>query len=114
MRKSRALGSDRDPSGTCSVAAMIRSPKESPRRLAYSPEEAAEALGVSRSFFYEHILWDVRVVRVGRKRLIPIKELRRGWIDTPHRCSIRSSARGSALPGEYSEMARRDGVDALT
>ena len=81
MRKSRARGSDRNPSGTCSVAAMrIRSPKESPRRLAYSPEEAAEALGVSRSFFYEHILWDVRVVRVGRKRLIPIKELET-WLD---------------------------------
>jgi hypothetical protein len=31
------------------------------RRLAYSPEEAAAALGVSRSFFYEHVLRDLPI-----------------------------------------------------
>ena len=49
-------------------------------RLAFTPEEAAEAIGVSRSFFYEHILADLQVVRVGRKRLVPVKELER-WLD---------------------------------
>jgi excisionase family DNA binding protein len=49
-------------------------------RLALSPEEAAQTLGVSRTFFYEHILWDLRVVRIGRKRLIPVKELD-SWLE---------------------------------
>ncbi len=46
-----------------------------PPRLALSPEEAAEALGVGRSFFYEHVLPDLRVVRVGRRRLVPVKSI---------------------------------------
>ena len=32
-------------------------------RLAFTSDEAAQSLGVSRSFFYTHILADVRVVR---------------------------------------------------
>ncbi len=50
------------------------------QRLAFTADEAAEAIGVSRSFFYEHILADLRVVRIGRKRLVPVKELER-WLD---------------------------------
>jgi excisionase family DNA binding protein len=46
-------------------------------RLALTPEEAAEAIGVSRSFFFEHVLGELRVVRVGRKRFIAISELER-------------------------------------
>ena len=45
-------------------------------RLALTPDEAATSLGVSRSFFYEHILPDLRVIRVGRKRLIAVGELK--------------------------------------
>jgi excisionase family DNA binding protein len=45
-------------------------------RLALTPDEAATSLGVSRSFFYEHILPDLRVIRVGRKRLISVGELK--------------------------------------
>ena len=44
-------------------------------RLALTPDEAAASLGVSRSFFYEHVLPDLRVIRLGRKRLIPVREL---------------------------------------
>ena len=44
-------------------------------RLALTPDEAATSLGVSRSFFYEHILPELGVIRVGRKRLIPVREL---------------------------------------
>jgi excisionase family DNA binding protein len=46
-----------------------------PPRLALSPEEAAESLGVSRSFFFERVLPELRVVRAGRRRLIPVREL---------------------------------------
>jgi excisionase family DNA binding protein len=44
-------------------------------RLALTPDEAAASIGVGRSFFYEHILPDLRVIRIGRKRLIPVREL---------------------------------------
>jgi excisionase family DNA binding protein len=45
------------------------------QRLALSPEEAAEAIGVSRSFFFAAILPELRVVRVGRRRLIAVSEI---------------------------------------
>jgi len=44
-------------------------------RLALTPNEAAAAIGVGRSFFYEHVMPDLRVIRLGRKRLIPVSEL---------------------------------------
>jgi excisionase family DNA binding protein len=49
-------------------------------RLALTVEEAAEAVGVGRSFFYQHVLPDLRIVRVGRRRLVPVRELER-WLD---------------------------------
>ncbi len=49
-------------------------------RLALSPEEAAEALGMSRAHFYEHVYPDLRVVRCGQRRLVPIRELD-AWLD---------------------------------
>jgi excisionase family DNA binding protein len=48
-------------------------------RLTLSRPEAAAALGVSVDFLDEHVLHGLRVVRVGRRKLIPIKELER-WI----------------------------------
>jgi excisionase family DNA binding protein len=54
--------------------------KTATARLALSPEEAAEAIGVSRSFFFEHVVGELRVVRVGRRRLIPVVEIER-WLD---------------------------------
>lgn len=50
-------------------------------RITLNPEEAAEALGVGRTFFFERILPELPVVRRGRKRLIPVKALRQ-WADT--------------------------------
>jgi excisionase family DNA binding protein len=49
-------------------------------RLALSPAEAAQALGVSRDFFDGHVLAELRVVRRGRRRLVPVRELER-WLD---------------------------------
>jgi excisionase family DNA binding protein len=46
-----------------------------------SPDEAAAALGVSRDYFDEHVMPELRVVRRGRKRLVPMHELER-WLDT--------------------------------
>jgi hypothetical protein len=50
------------------------------RRLALSKQEAAEAFGVSVDFFDEHIAFELRMVRRGRRRLVPIRELER-WLD---------------------------------
>jgi hypothetical protein len=44
-------------------------------RLAVRPEEAAEILGVSRSFFFEHVLPELRVVRRNSVRLITLRSL---------------------------------------
>ena len=48
--------------------------------LALRPEEAAAALSVSRSFFFATILPELRVVRCGRLRLVPVRELER-WLE---------------------------------
>lgn len=53
--------------------------RRSAARLALSKAEAAEALGVSVDFLEAHVLAELRVVRVGRRRLIPVKELER-WL----------------------------------
>jgi excisionase family DNA binding protein len=50
------------------------------RRLALLPVEAAAALGVSRDFLDDHVLPELRVVRRGRKVLIPVAELER-WLE---------------------------------
>jgi hypothetical protein len=45
-----------------------------------SPEEAAQALGCSRSFFDDQVGPFLRTVRLGRRRFVPVAELQR-WLD---------------------------------
>lgn len=49
-------------------------------RLALSVAEACEALGVGWDYWAEHVAPDVRIVRRGRRKLVPLAELRR-WLD---------------------------------
>jgi excisionase family DNA binding protein len=49
-------------------------------RLALSPAEAAAVLGVSRDFFDKHIASELRMVRRGRRKLVPVRELER-WLE---------------------------------
>lgn len=49
-------------------------------RLALSVAEACEALGVGWDFWAEHVAPDVRIVRRGRRKLVPLAELTR-WLD---------------------------------
>ena len=49
-------------------------------RLALTPDEAAASLGVSRDFLDQHVMPELRIVRRGRRRLVPIRELER-WLD---------------------------------
>lgn len=59
---------------------MERGVVTSPPRLALTPVEAAQAIGVSRDFFDEHVLPELRVVRRGRKVLVAVSELER-WLN---------------------------------
>jgi excisionase family DNA binding protein len=49
-------------------------------RIALTIPEAAAALGVGVDFFNENIRPELRVVRRGSKRLIPVSELQR-WAE---------------------------------
>lgn len=51
-----------------------------PLRVTLRPEEAAAALGISRSAYYEHVAPHLRHVLVGRVRLVPVGELER-WVE---------------------------------
>jgi excisionase family DNA binding protein len=56
-------------------------------RLAVSPDEAAAVLGVSRDYFDEHVMGELRVVRRGRRILVGLAELER-WLD---RAAVRAT-----------------------
>lgn len=49
-------------------------------RVALTYDEAAAALGVSLSHFRRHVAPELRVVRSGAARLVPLSELQR-WAD---------------------------------
>ncbi|HME04542.1 MAG TPA: hypothetical protein VKG38_16090 [Solirubrobacteraceae bacterium] len=49
-------------------------------RLALTKTEAANSLGVSVDFLDAHIVPELRMVRRGRRRLIPVRELER-WLE---------------------------------
>ncbi len=49
-------------------------------RLALHRAEAAEALGMSIDSFERHVQPTIRLVRIGRMRLVPIREIER-WLD---------------------------------
>jgi hypothetical protein len=49
-------------------------------RVALTREEAAAALGMSLTAFEQHVQPELRVIRRGRLRLIPVRELER-WAD---------------------------------
>jgi len=79
-------------------------------RLAVSKTEAAESLGVSVDFLEEHVMHELRVVREGRRRLIPVSELV-GWLDSrAHRVldEAPAAARPPRSGGRHEQAQRRD------
>jgi hypothetical protein len=48
-------------------------------RIALTPPEAAAAIGVGPDFFEAYVAPQLRLVRRGRKRLVPVSELER-WV----------------------------------
>lgn len=67
----------------CEIARAALSKVE---RKALRLEEAAESLGVSLDFFREHIAPELKLIRKGRVRLVPVVELDR-WIEESA-CSV--------------------------
>jgi hypothetical protein len=48
-------------------------------RIALTPAEAAAAIGVGPDFFDANVAPQLRLIRRGRKRLVPVRELER-WV----------------------------------
>jgi hypothetical protein len=55
--------------------------------LALSIEQAHQALGISWDTWKSHVECEVRIVRIGRRKLVPVTELQR-WLDD-HAESVR-------------------------
>jgi hypothetical protein len=68
-------------------------------RFALTPPEAAAAIGVGPDFFEENVAPELRLIRRGRKRLVPVAELER-WVaqaaSAPMVEEVGRSERGSA------------------
>lgn len=54
-------------------------------RIALTPPEAAAAIGVGPDFFEENVAPELRLVRRGRKRLVPVTELERWTAENAER-----------------------------
>lgn len=54
-------------------------------RVALTREEAAAALGMSLTAFEEYVQPEIRLIRRGRLRLVPIRELERWAEETARR-----------------------------
>lgn len=48
-------------------------------RIALTPSEAAAAIGVGPDFFDANVAPQLRLIRRGRKRLVPVRELEQ-WV----------------------------------
>lgn len=51
-----------------------------PAPLAVNKSQAAELLGVSEDYFDDYVRPEVRIVRKGRRILVPVKELEK-WLE---------------------------------
>jgi excisionase family DNA binding protein len=58
--------------------AAVKASYELPK-MALSIEEACGALGISWDLWHEHVEPEVRMVRLGRRRLVPVAELQK-WL----------------------------------
>ena len=61
------------------LADLLAAKLNAPPRLALTRAEASAAIGVSTDFFEQHVQPDLKVVRQGRKVLVPVAELER-WV----------------------------------
>lgn len=55
--------------------------RETRAQLALSIEQSAEALAISRDSFERHVMPDLRLVRIGRRIVVPVSEIER-WMQS--------------------------------
>ena len=60
-------------------------------RLALTREEAAASLGMSLDSFERHVQPTIRLVRLGRLRLVPVSEMAR-WLDDHAQRTLKETA----------------------
>jgi hypothetical protein len=89
-RRDLAAGSSPTEVGAKAKARAKRLELERVPRLALSKEAAAAALDVSVDIFQEHVQPDIRVVRMGRRVVVPVAELTK-WLE---------ANAGLTLPGD--------------
>ena len=63
-------------------------------RFALTPPEAAAAIGVGPDFFEENVAPELRLIRRGRKRLVPVVELERWLAEAAGRPMVEELRRG--------------------
>lgn len=62
------------------AGAPDRRSRPTPPRVALTVKEACESLGVGWDLFHASIEPQLRIVRIGRRKLIPLSELQ-AWLD---------------------------------
>ena len=73
-------------------------PLSVPDRLAVSPAEAAQLVGIGRTKIYEAIgTGELKSLKIGSRRLVAIDALR-DWLRTHEVASRRASSSGAKLP----------------
>lgn len=70
----------RDHMSSIGRSAEVGERQASAKRLAMTRPEAARALGVSINSFERHVQPELRIVRRGKLRLIPVREIER-WLE---------------------------------
>jgi hypothetical protein len=71
-------------------------------RLALEILEACTALGVGWDFWREHVAPEVRIVRRGRKKLVPVAELER-WLEANAELVLPATGQGHPCADESPE-----------
>jgi len=79
------------------VRAAGRQEENGQLKLVLSIEEAADALSVSRDSFERHVMGEIRLVRLGRRRLVPVVELER-WVSSHSARPLLSELAASSSP----------------
>ena len=76
----RDAGLVRIPSAPGPIMSAVKATPIATPRFALTREEAARSLGMSLDSFERHVQPEVRLVRRGKLRLVPVGELQR-WVD---------------------------------
>jgi hypothetical protein len=83
------------------------SDRPSPPRLGLTVEEAARAVGMSESSFKRHVQPELRIVRRGSLRIIPVPEIEK-WLEG--NATLAGSTRTASRMAEITKRPRAVGA----